>query len=417
MTSYTMRFHLRLCQATLLILFLLSPERGRADECDYGNFDSVLKTIEAQTAEILPPLKHQRDKPFSDCFKKDEETDAIADIRAAIEDAEKEPEKQKLPIILVPGYLATDEYDFGITTVDYWFDIVNSLQDAGYLWVYAANIDPVGYSTHGPIPGSEILDDRIGAVPDGYNGRSCQLKVFVNAVLQATEASQVNLIAHSQGALTARWMISNMGMADKVAALVTVSGANRGVPLTNLALGKSALPKWLIDSFESVMSHVLGDVCHGSNATSAHGSHVEMWPPYVDEFFNPNCPDVDQVQYFSFSARIEDYGYTEFSPYLLSEFWAIHRLYKWMNVGPNDGLVDRESAKGPKDNTKWVYAGEVVGKKVIPGTGIKSELFGLYWGVDHGAFMNFPLGLSKYYHFDVGLFYVDIARLLNAYTD
>ena len=114
---------------------------------------------------------------------------------------------------------------------------------------------------------------------------------------------------------------------------------------------------------------------------------------------------------------MQDIGFTKWSPYILSEFWVVHLLYDWMDVGPNDGLVNRESAKGPEDNERWTYVGELLGKKVIPGTGIESRLFGMYWGVDHGAFMNFPLGLTKYYHFNVEKFYVDLARMLDAYSD
>ena len=75
----------------------------------------------------------------------------------------------------------------------------------------------------------------------------------------------------------------------------------------------------------------------------------------------------------------------------------------------------RKTASSAANN--WTWMGEVVGKKVIPGTGIESDHFGVYWGVDHGEFMNFPLGIAERYHFDASQFYIDLARMLNAYSD
>lgn len=401
-----------------LISFALSfsPPFARGDECNFENYKSILEYIRDFTAPSLPSLEQQNRAAFTGCFEPGEETSNVLDVRKAIDEAEESNAKQKLPIVLVPGYLATDEYDFVFTEMDYWYGIVEALSDAGYKWVFPAKINPVGYSTNGPIEGSQILDSRIGLAPNDYNGRSCQLKEFVLAVLEATGATKVNLIAHSQGALTARWMISNLDMAEHVNSLITLSGPHRGVPLTRLALGEVAFPEWMIDPVENVITRFLGGTCDAGEGTSAHGSHVEMWPPYTEQFFNPNCEDVETVQYFSFGARMYDVAGTHLSPYFLSEFWIIHLLYGWMQVGPNDGLVGRESARGPADDQNWVYMGELVGKKVLPGTGIESDVVGIYWGVDHGAFMNFPLGLTKYYHFDVEQFYVDLARMLNAYS-
>jgi triacylglycerol esterase/lipase EstA (alpha/beta hydrolase family) len=124
------------------------------------------------------------------------------------------------------------------------------------------------------------------------------------------------------------------------------------------------------------------------------------------------------VRYFSFAGKLEDIGDTSFSPYLLSPFWAVHALYamKPFEVGPNDGLVPVASAKEPFDNSGWIYVGEIVGKKVLPGTGIESKLLGIYWGIDHGAFMNFPFGTTGLFHFDGLAFFVDLARMLDAYS-
>ena len=63
-----------------------------------------------------------------------------------------------------------------------------------------------------------------------------------------------------------------------------------------------------------------------------------------------------------------------------------------------------------------IYVGEIVGKKVIPGTGTYSKYLGIYWGIDHGCFMNFPFGTTGLFHFDAKAFFVDLARMLDAYS-
>lgn len=365
------------------------------------------------------------DVPFSGVFDEDELTDAAADVRQTILAAEAGGVTQTYPIILVPGYLGTDQYDVALVEMDYWYNIEEALEDAGYVEVHVADITAVGYSSAGPITQldwyeGETYDAYIEPDPDCV-GRSHELKEIVTAVLadNLLNASKVNIIAHSQGALTSRWMISQLGMADQVNALITLSGANKGVDLTKLAVGEVSLPSFIIDPVESALSWVIGGVTDSSETSDVRGSHIEMWPEYTENVFNPHCPDMQGVKYFSFSGKMN-------ATYMLSEFWLIHSLYQldYFNVASDDGLVSVHSTKGPfhddpdpdiADN--WTWMGEVVGKKVIPGTGIESDLFGVYWGVDHGEFMNFPMGLTEVFHFDTSQFYIDCARLLDAYSD
>jgi triacylglycerol lipase len=55
-----------------------------------------------------------------------------------------------------------------------------------------------------------------------------QLGTWVDELLARTGADKVDLIAHSMGALAARWCIVRGSCHDKVANVVTLSGANHG---------------------------------------------------------------------------------------------------------------------------------------------------------------------------------------------
>jgi triacylglycerol lipase len=63
--------------------------------------------------------------------------------------------------------------------------------------------------------------------------RAEQLRTRVDEVLATTGASKVNIIAHSMGGLDARHMIVDMGMADRVANLVTIGTPHSGTILAD----------------------------------------------------------------------------------------------------------------------------------------------------------------------------------------
>lgn len=55
-----------------------------------------------------------------------------------------------------------------------------------------------------------------------------QLKKFIEKVLKDTGAEKVNIIAHSKGGLDSKYMITKLGMEDKVASLTTLCTPHRG---------------------------------------------------------------------------------------------------------------------------------------------------------------------------------------------
>lgn len=55
-----------------------------------------------------------------------------------------------------------------------------------------------------------------------------QLKKFIEKVLKDTGAEKVNIIAHSKGGLDSKYMITKLGMEDKVASLTTLCTPHKG---------------------------------------------------------------------------------------------------------------------------------------------------------------------------------------------
>ena len=117
----------------------------------------------------------------------------------------------KYPIILVHGLSGTDKI-FGM--FDYWYGIASDLQSHG-AQVYTANL-------------SSFQAD------DGPDSRGEQLLAYVKRVLAATGAQKVNLIGHSQGGLTSRYVAA---VAPQLVASVTTIGTpHRGSEFADFAV-------------------------------------------------------------------------------------------------------------------------------------------------------------------------------------
>jgi triacylglycerol lipase len=120
-------------------------------------------------------------------------------------------EATRYPIVLMHGMAGTDRY-FGI--LDYFYDIVPLLSGRGFA-VATPVVPPIGSSAD----------------------RADVLAPQIDTVLAETGAAKVHLIAHSQGGLDARILISGMGYADRVASVTTISSPHAGIPID--------IPEWL----------------------------------------------------------------------------------------------------------------------------------------------------------------------------
>lgn len=76
------------------------------------------------------------------------------------------------------------------------------------------------------------------------------------------------------------------------------------------------------------------------------GAFSQLTTSYMQDIFNPACPDVEGVSYYSYGALAK--------PGLFSPFRKSHNII-WEREGPNDGLVSVQSAK------HGIYKGTLIG--------------------------------------------------------
>jgi triacylglycerol esterase/lipase EstA (alpha/beta hydrolase family) len=127
-----------------------------------------------------------------------------------------------LPVILVHGTFEDMNNN--------WQALSPLLYDNGYC-VFAFN--------YGSSNGSGLL----GVYGTGEIAASAhQLENFVNNVLAATGASQVDLVGHSQGGMMPRYYLKFLGGASKVHALVGLAPSNHGTTVDGLFTLASHIP-------------------------------------------------------------------------------------------------------------------------------------------------------------------------------
>jgi triacylglycerol lipase len=114
----------------------------------------------------------------------------------------------KYPIVLVHGLFGFDN----IGLVGYWYGIPSALR----------------------ADGAKVYVTQVSAA-NSTEVRGEQLLTQVKQILAATGASKVNLIGHSHGGPTARYVASVRP--DLVASVTSVGGVNKGSNVANLLLG------------------------------------------------------------------------------------------------------------------------------------------------------------------------------------
>lgn len=132
------------------------------------------------------------------------------------------------PIVLVHGF--SGWMDFG--GVEYFYNVKSDLEAAG-ADVTAPNLPPY----------------------DGSDERAIVLAYVVDEVLARTNARKVHLIAHSQGGVDSRVLLTDLGYADRVASLITISTPHRGTRVADLA---AAAPDGLLNPAGQLLGWLVG---------------------------------------------------------------------------------------------------------------------------------------------------------------
>ena len=167
----------------------------------------------------------------------------------------------------------------------------------------------------------------------GVTRRATELKAAIEnglASLNGDGHGKIILVAHSLGGLDARYMIHQLGMADRVAALLTVTTPHRGSPYADWCvrhLGKRLGGFELMDML-GLDVHAIEDLTTESCAK-----------------FNERITDVPGVAYYSVSAARE---WPKVAPFVLPSQKVIQEA-----EGDNVGLVSVKSAKWGTHLCTW----------------------------------------------------------------
>ena len=196
--------------------------------------------------------------------------------------------------------------------------------------------------------------------------RASMWKKHLEIILKQTAAGKVNLIAHSMGGLDARYLVSKLDMADRVASLTTISTPHRGSSLALMALKQ---PEKLRDLVRNAANWVGENVMEVES--DFHAAVESLTPRAVTTGFNRDVPDVDGVYYASWAGSAGKGALNSINP-------VFRPLNSWLygREGINDGIVSVESAK-------WGdFRGEIeadhlqqVGVDVLAGSSFSSKEF------------------------------------------
>ncbi|WP_439885139.1 alpha/beta fold hydrolase [Pseudomonas syringae] len=242
----------------------------------------------------------------------------------------------RYPLLLVPGLLGFVR----LLVYPYWFGIVKALERGG------ATVTPVMVSG---VNSTEIRGEQL-------------LKVIEQTVRE-TGAAKVNLIGHSQGALTVRYVAARRP--DLVASVTSVAGPNYGSELAdylerhfppgtlggrvvNAVIGVLA---WTIVAFETGYRgpKLPMDITasHQSLTTTGVALFNRQYPQGLPEVWGENGEElVDGVRYYSWSGILKP-GVTNRGRNLIDGTSVTCRIFARTfrkERGQSDGMVGRFSS-------------------------------------------------------------------------
>lgn len=175
-------------------------------------------------------------------------------------------ESQTAPIVLVHGILGFNQLTLGGARLAEYFRLIpEALGAAGHV-----------------VPEPPRLN-LAGSVAE----RALDLKNYLQSHSEVA-GRKVHLVAHSMGGLDSRFMISRLGMTDRVSSLTTIGTPHHGSPIADIVV-KGTNP--VLNKF---MEHLGVDVKGVFDLTSE-----------ACRKFNDDVPDAPTVRYFSIAGQFE----------------------------------------------------------------------------------------------------------------
>jgi triacylglycerol lipase len=211
--------------------------------------------------------------------------------------------KLRAPVVLVHGFFGFDKINVGNWTLADYFPYIPEMLRAAGDRVLVPRLSPTG----------------------GVAERAAQLKAFLD---REAPREPVHLVAHSMGGLDSRYMISRLGMADRVVTLTSLGTPHRGTPFADWGIRRlGRLVKPLLQLFgipTQGFYDLTTDACRR---------------------FNDEVPDAPGVRYFSVAGR--HHGQ------LHNPEWLLPYNIVLQAEGANDGVVSLTSARHGESLEVW----------------------------------------------------------------
>ena len=155
------------------------------------------------------------------------------------------------PILLVHGFMGFNR----VGKLDYFFRVNESLESHGED-VHIATIPPF----------------------QGVEERGLELAKIIDDVLFKTWAEKLHIIAHSQGGVDSRYVMSALGYENHIASLVTIATPHLGTPLADYVLN---VPDGAFDPVSRTMGWIIGRLDVEEQEREGH-TKSKSWEPRLD---------------------------------------------------------------------------------------------------------------------------------------
>ena len=233
--------------------------------------------------------------------------------------AECDAEYTRYPIVFMHGLAG---FDTLLNVMDYWVGVEDLLTIQGY--------EPFIYGVSAFDPTSVRAD---------------QWSLHMDALQQETGARKVNIIAHSQGGLDARYYATLLDTNNSVASITTVSTPHAGTAVAELLTGVVDLGPTdgqIVDALVSGAAELFG------TTGDSFSDQLEQMTPDNMEIFNEDVPDVPGIQYYSWAGKSCRYlqwsCQSDMDGETVSSYFLLSHAYLESQEGDNDGLVSVSSA-------------------------------------------------------------------------
>ena len=218
------------------------------------------------------------------------------------------------PIVLLHGFAGFRRIG---NLFDYFYRVIDAYDEDGTV-VFATQVDPF----------------------QSISVRATELADQIDTILRHTGARRVNLVAHSQGGLDARYLISTLGYGDRVRSLTTIGTPHRGTKLVDAALG--LVPGKAAAAAAAVLDSVAGIVTGHDSDILAQLADLSCASAAAFTVENPDDP---RVEYYSYSGSTQTSWLvdTDVTDIVTPFLWPSYRILASLE-GENDGVVSVQSA-------------------------------------------------------------------------